>query len=68
LRAVSPAGIQKIAAVEAAPDDHLTDGQNCRVKGSRSGRIRGAGGCPAISAGIVSPASVKIMIAVDIVE
>ena len=47
------------AAIISAPDDHLTAGPNCRVYVSRSGRIGGAGGCPAISAGIVSPASVQ---------
>ena len=43
----------------SAPDNHLTADPNCRVKESRNGRISGAGGCPAISAGIVSPASVQ---------
>ena len=42
----------------AAPDDHLTAGPNCCVIASPLGRIGGAGGCPGISAGIVSPACV----------
>src|SRR5205814_10473363 len=41
------------------PDDHLTIGPNCGVAGAPSGRVGGAGGCPAISAGIISAASVK---------
>ena len=44
---------------KSAPDDHFTAGPNCRVIGSRIGRIGGAGGCPAICAGIVSPTSVQ---------
>ena len=47
------------ARSHSAPDDHFTAGPNCRVEGSRLGRISGAGGCPGVRAGIVSPTSVK---------
>ena len=43
----------------SAPDDHFAAGPDCRVNVSGSGRVGGAGGCPAIRAGIVSPAGVK---------
>ena len=43
----------------SAPDDHFTAGPNCRVIVPCLGRVGGAGSCPAISAGIVSPASVE---------
>jgi hypothetical protein len=55
---VSPAGVQKIRAriTEAsAPDDHFAAGPDCCVIGY-SGRISGAGCCPAIGARVVSPA------------
>ena len=54
-----PPVLKKLHAITPAPDDHLTAGPNCRVPASRTGRIGGAGGRPGISAGIVSPASVK---------
>ena len=47
-------------AVRSAPDDHFTAGPDCRVKDSGSGRVGGAGGCPTIRAGIVSPAGVQM--------
>ena len=43
----------------SAPDDHFTAGPDCRVNASGSGRVGGAGGCPTIRAGIVSPAGVR---------
>ena len=43
----------------SAPDDHFTAGPDCRVTDSGSGRVGGAGGCPTIRAGIVSPAGVQ---------
>ena len=43
----------------SAPDDHFTAGPDCRVTVSASGRVGGAGGCPTIRAGIVSPAGVQ---------
>ena len=43
----------------SAPDDHFTAGPDCRVNLGR-GRVGGAGGCPTIGAGIVSPAGVRI--------
>ena len=48
------------AVADSAPDDHFTAGPHCRVIVSGSGRVGGAGGCPTIRAGIVSPASVQI--------
>ena len=45
-------------AIESTPDDHFA-GPHCRVKLSGSGRVGGAGGCPIIRAGIISPASVQ---------
>ena len=44
-------------AIESTPDDHFTAGPHCRVTPSGSGRIGGAGSCPSIRTGIVSPAS-----------
>ena len=43
----------------STPDDHFTAGPDCRVNASASGRVDGAGSCPTIRAGIVSPASVQ---------
>ena len=45
---------------KSAPDDHFTAGPDCRVNVSGSGRVGGAGGCPTVRAGIVSPAGVQI--------
>ena len=44
----------------SAPDDHFTAGPHCRVIVSGIGRVGGAGGCPTIRAGIVSPAGVQV--------
>ena len=44
----------------SSPDDHFIASPHCRVTGSGSGRVGGAGGCPTIRAGIVSPAGVQI--------
>ena len=43
----------------SAPNDHFTASPDCRVTASASGRVGGAGGCPTIRAGIVSPAGVQ---------
>src|SRR5204862_206300 len=59
LCAISPASVEIDTVGSSAPDDHLTASPNCRVNVSGTGRVGGAGGCPAISAGIVSPASVQ---------
>ena len=48
-----------LKSTKSAPNDHFTAGPHCRVIGSGSGRVGGAGGCPSIRAGIVSPASVQ---------
>ena len=45
--------------VSSAPDDHFAAGPHCRVTISAIGRVGGAGGCPTIGAGIVSPAGVQ---------
>ena len=55
---ISPAGVQKDAAV-SAPDDHFAASPDCRVNVSGAWRAGDAGGCPTVRAGIVSPASVK---------
>jgi hypothetical protein len=58
---ISPAGVQRLvigAAVISAPDDHLATSPHRRVRRSGIGRIGGAGCCPTVGAGIVSPASV----------
>ena len=52
-------------ASQSAPDDHFAAGPDCRVLLSGSGRVGGAGGCPTIGAGIVSPAGVQIANAVS---
>ena len=57
-RAVSPASVQECRCQSSAPDDHFIAGPDRRVKISGIGRVGSAGGCPAIRAGIVSPASV----------
>src|SRR5205823_641271 len=54
--AVSPAGVQKAAAVISAPDNHFAAGPHCRVKLSASGRAGGAGSCPTVGAGFLSTA------------
>ena len=53
-----PASVQRAAGIISAPDDHFTAGPDCRVFVSGRGRVGGAGGCPTIRAGIVSPAGV----------
>jgi hypothetical protein len=45
-----------------APDDHLASGPDGCVIGSAIGSVVVAGGCPAIRAGIVSPAGVKKLV------
>jgi hypothetical protein len=58
---VSSAGIEKCGATikSSAPHDHFAVGQHCGMKKPGIGRIRGARGCPAIGARIVSPACVE---------
>src|SRR5947209_6228958 len=60
---VSTAGVENAAvrAIKSAPDDHFTAAPDCRVTFSASGRVGGAGGCPTVRAGIVSPAGVQIV-------
>ena len=45
--------------VGSAPDDHFAAGPDCRVTGSASGRVGGAGGGPTVSDGIVLSAGVQ---------
>src|SRR5439155_13337683 len=45
----------------SAPDDHFTAGPDCRVSGSAIGRVGGVGGCPTVSAWVISPAGVQIL-------
>ena len=47
------------ADYRSTPDDHFTAGPHCRVTASGIGRVGGAGGCPTVGAGIVSPAGVQ---------
>ena len=46
----------------SAPDDHLTACPDGRVTVPGRGRVGGAGGSPTIRVGIVSPASVEIVV------
>ena len=55
--------LQKRRRNISTPNDHFTAGPDCRVRPSGTGRVGGAGGCPTIRAGIVSPASVKQAVA-----
>ena len=48
-------------AISSTPDDHFTAGPDRRVTVSGIGRVGGAGGCPTVRAGIVSPAGVEIV-------
>src|SRR5207248_4524779 len=64
---VASAGVQWVGTevIDAsAPDDHFATGPHCRVIPSGSGRVSGAGSCPTIGAGIISPAGVKKVAAV----
>ena len=58
---IPPAGVDPIrdARAKSTPDDHFTAGPDRRVRLSASGRVGGAGSCPIIRAGIVSPASIQ---------
>ena len=58
LRAVSAAGVQRADEILSAPDDHLAASPHCRVTSAASGRAGGAGGCPAVGAGIIPAASI----------
>src|SRR5260370_5481927 len=53
------AGVIKVGVVFTALLYHFAAGPHCRVKFSASGRAGGAGSCPTVGAGIVSPAGVK---------
>ena len=56
---VSPAGVQIVLGTiekESAPDDHVATGPHCRVNLSGGGCVDGAGRCPTVGAGIISPA------------
>src|SRR5205823_11885047 len=49
-------GVQLACVTVAAPDDHFSACPHCSMPDSGLGSVSGAGGCPAIGAGIVSPA------------
>src|SRR5207245_6708274 len=55
LRAGSPAGV----AGAAGPDDDLAPGPACCVEFWARGCAGGAGRCPTIGAGIISPAGIE---------
>src|SRR5262249_32646535 len=55
-RIVSAARVKIAAGARSTPDNHFTVRPACRVIASGGGGVRGAGGCPAIRAGFVSPA------------
>src|SRR5205814_798142 len=57
----SPACPYTAVVTLSPPDDHFSAGPDRRVKTSASGRVGGAGGCPRISHGIVSPACVQVV-------
>ena len=52
--------VQLASLTFAPPDNHLAASPDCRMRFSRNRRTKGGGGCPTISAGIVSPARVQI--------
>ena len=58
---VSAAGVEILVRVidKSSPHGHFTAGQHSGVTCSGRGRVGGAGGCPTVRAGIVSPARVK---------
>ena len=51
--------VLKILGHQSTPDDHFTAGPHRRVPESSGRRVSGAGGCPTVRAGIVSPASIQ---------
>src|SRR5439155_7672018 len=59
---VSTSGVDSrlVDVFVAAPDNHLAAGPHCRVIFSAIGRVGGAGRCPTLAAGVVSPAGVQI--------
>ena len=64
-RDVSPAGVLvRKTAGPTSPDNHLTAGPYCRVPVAISWRVASVGSCPAVCAGAVSTAGVKILRAI----
>src|SRR4029077_15774694 len=60
LRTVSTSGVECVGiGIFSTPDDHFTAGPHGCVKESGRGRVRCAGGCPSISAGIISAAGIE---------
>ena len=55
-----PPVFKVLPSSSSTPDDHFTAGPDRCVSIPRVGRVGGAGGCPTIRAGIVSPAGVQI--------
>jgi hypothetical protein len=54
-----------IAAIVPAPDDHLAAGPHCCVRVTAAWCVRCGGSYPAIHAGIVSPAGIQIVGAIE---
>ena len=54
-----PPVLKRLPLFKPAPDDHSAAGPHCRVIDSRVGRVGGAGGCPTISARVISAAGIK---------
>src|SRR5207249_9868906 len=48
-----------IPSAVPAPDDHFAASPDCRVMVPATRRVDGAGGCPTIGAGSISPAGVQ---------
>src|SRR5206468_2139098 len=58
---VSAAGVQR-SVTKSTPDNHFAVSPHGRVIVSLSGRINGTGSCPTVGAGIVSPASIEMVV------
>jgi len=59
VRAVFSTCVEKVNAILSAPNDHLAIGPHCSVSEPCGWSVDGAGGCPAVRAGIVSAAGVE---------
>src|SRR5436853_2531200 len=57
---ISPTAVAKTAAFYSAPGHHFAAGPPYSTIFPSSGRAGGAGRCPTVGAGIVSPAGVQI--------
>src|SRR5207245_478628 len=62
---IIPAAAVEIGSVlgcYSSPDNHFKASPYCLVTGSCRRRVRGACSCPAIGAGIVSPARIQVVV------